>query len=50
MTKASKFDGKFRLQEKLRERTKVLTCRRQTILLHVGFPRWHDLCTLMAFP
>jgi hypothetical protein len=20
------------------------------ILLHVGFPWWHDLCTLMAFP
>jgi hypothetical protein len=20
------------------------------ILLHVGFPWWHDVCTLMAFP
>jgi hypothetical protein len=28
----------------------VYMCIYIYILLHVGFPWWHDLCTLMAFP
>jgi hypothetical protein len=29
---------------------KITVKSEKNILLHVGFPWWHDLCTLMAFP